>query len=135
MKLILASHSYINATVGHMLPSDVPHSIKPCNVFLIGFGVVRRAWRNDPNRWTGSLDRAAHRPAVAMPAESYPRYSGRLSASMSEAPTGSRPRMPKIPHVRAASFADRAGYNADDDVSRPMPKGNQHRSQLVKLDT
>src|SRR5262249_47543829 len=63
--------------------------------------------------------RRSWRPSsVATPAESYPRYSSRLSASTSKPATGSRPRMPTIPHMRAAiSSGDGADYSPALNVS------------------
>jgi hypothetical protein len=68
-----------------------------------------------------------------MRAESYPRYSSRLSASTSEPVTGSRARMPTIPAHTSSGLLSLVApvYNSDDDVW--AVNAAQRKSTFCKL--
>src|SRR5690606_36823695 len=92
-------------------------SLEKCGCALVSFGtpwVAQRVWPmpivpssgSSPSRFSRltSLPSARRRPSrpwsiVATPAESYPRYSSRLSASTISGATGARPTIPTIPHI------------------------------------
>lgn len=120
-ELVLPAMSFV-AQFGEVLDDAVMDDGDAVGKMRMGIGLVRHAVRRPAGvvdadgavEWLGMEAplqiaelalgapprQMAGSPIVAMPAESYPRYSSRLKASSStRGATGSRPTIPTIPHI------------------------------------